>query len=191
MRYRNDLDLPQFFTAETCKAANVSADILKSWISRDPPAILLTKEDRPAGGSGRPHLFSLRRVLQIAITGELVGLGFGPRQAGLIALSFTDVGDGASDPSERPRGPGEVYPDGLTILIARRGQSSGVVRKVTLKTPWFDLMIAGAHIAASSIAVVDVSSINRRVREALGLPLKLTHQEQAGEGRTKSRAVRP
>lgn len=187
MAYIDDPDAPQFFSGDACKAAGIDNATLKNWITRSPPAILVSDEDRAAFadigvtgpsferlamGAGRSHLFTYRRVMQLALTAELVRLGFPPRKAGMVAAGFTDVGDTASGWGNEPimieRLPGELYQDGLTILIAEPDRETGHTMKVDFKTPLTDVLFSGARRITTAV-VVNVGDINDRVLASLGL----------------------
>lgn len=116
MPYAANPDLPQFFSADLCKAANIDAATLKNWISREPYALRLSEDDRRAIGTGRPHLFTYRTVLQAAICAELVTLGFPPKRAGGFAANCMMFSHGdCRDPSHRAAG--ELFPTGSTVLV--------------------------------------------------------------------------
>lgn len=195
MTYLPNPDAPQFFSGDACKAAGIDGATLKNWIVRDPPVILTTDEDRaafaaayaqdehaigPEGpshermatGSGRSHLFTWRRVMQIALTAELVRLGLPPRKAGIVAAGFTDVGDGAGQWGDGPvkfdRLPGEMYPSGLTVLVTSPDTDTGRVVNVGGKSSLAEVFFHGTRRAAA-VALVNVNEINDRVANALGL----------------------
>lgn len=117
MPYVDNPDLPQFFSADLCKAANIDAATLKNWISREPYALRLSDDDRRAIGTGRPHLFTYRTVLQAAICAEFVALGFPPKRAGSLAELFMKLGHGNSRDPKRLAA-GELFPTGSTVLVA-------------------------------------------------------------------------
>jgi hypothetical protein len=185
-----DFDVPQFFTGQMCGGAGIGHQTLKNWITRDPPALLISAADRAlfaAQGiriatephdrlstqTGRPHLFTFRRVLQAAIVAELSRLGVVPRQAGMLSLAFTDVGDVAAvfqgEPLPDVRQPGELYPTGETFLVARAGESIASVVNIDVNkasaATVFGLL--GAGDPASMI--VNLNVIDARVRASLGL----------------------
>jgi hypothetical protein len=151
------MDTARFFTADACRAAGINSVTLKNWISRDPPAVLLTASDRASHVSGRPHLLTFRRVMQIAITAELVRLGWGPRAAAIAAASFTDSGN-----SRRP--PGELYEDGITLLVARPGEDEPSFKVVNWKHGATPFEVLGIGQGAT---VVNLSAIVETVQGAL------------------------
>jgi hypothetical protein len=143
------MDTARFFTADACRAAGIDTATLKNWISRDPPAILLTENDRASHVSGRPHLLTFRRVVQITIVAELVRLGWGPRVAAIAAATFTDSGNSRRQPLE-------LFPEGATLLIARPDapESAKVARALDLVS-WASITGPGARGAT----VLDLSAI--------------------------------
>jgi hypothetical protein len=79
--------------------------------------IILQPCDVPSRGCGENRGYSLRRVLQIALTTELSRLGIGPSRAAKAAFEFSDRGNPG-----RPIG--ELYPLGRTLLVGLpRGES--------------------------------------------------------------------
>ena len=87
----SELDTPRYLLGDAAAAANISASVLKAWVSRDPKIIRLGFYDQEGRGKGTPRLFTLRRVISISMTAELVALGITPSKAGELALNFTDV----------------------------------------------------------------------------------------------------
>jgi hypothetical protein len=85
-----ELDTPRYLLGDAAAGANVSASTLKAWVSRDPKIIQLGFYDQEGRGKGTPRLFTLRRVISIAVAAELVTLGINPSRAGDLALAFTD-----------------------------------------------------------------------------------------------------
>ncbi len=93
-----ELDTPRYVLGDIAAAANVNPGTLKAWLSREPRVVPLGAHDRPGRGKGTPRLFTLRRVYAIAITAELVSLGFVASKAGVLAFDFTDM---STDGGER------------------------------------------------------------------------------------------
>ena len=173
-------DQPMFFTGDVCRAVGIEQSTLKNWITRG--AILMSDDDRKrfgvdgpsherlASGSGRSHLFTLRRVVQIALTAELVALGLPPLRAAMLALGFTDVGDGGGgwvgEPIELGRLPGQLYKDGLTLLVAYPEEESSHVINVDPKTPLYEVLFRGAR-QHKALLLVNVADVCSRVSTAL------------------------
>ncbi len=74
-----------FGYSQVCEAAGIPHSTLRNWVSSDPPAVLMKAEDRAMVGRGHALTFTFRRVVAIAITAELVRLGWRPRQAAIAA----------------------------------------------------------------------------------------------------------
>ena len=86
-----DFDEPRFLLADAAAVAGISTNLLKSWLSRKPIVIALGPHDREPIGKGSSRVFTLRRILTIALTAEMTRLGITPSHAGLLASSFTDM----------------------------------------------------------------------------------------------------
>lgn len=156
----DDLSIPRFFTSDACKAAGIEMTTLRNWISRDPPAILLREEDRAAIVGGA-HLLSYRRVMQIALTAFLSRCGLSPRRAGMMAAVFTDMGNSR-------RKPCELFSEGETLLIAMPGEDAGQDDTEVVQARG-DFPVSHLIGGARPSIAIHVNSIDRRVREALGL----------------------
>jgi hypothetical protein len=174
MANETDQDIPRFLSEDVCRAAQIDAVTLRNWISRDPPAITLREHDRKALRSGKPHLFTYRRVLQVALTADLVRLGFAPRKAGMMAAGFTEVGDvtipkGGADREEAERLPGELYPDGLTFLIAYPEDDVSYIQRVGPKTSLLEVLHLSGEGLRASAAIVNVTQIDMYARAVLGM----------------------
>lgn len=173
----------RFTSAEVCVAANIKLETLKNWVFRRPAAVLLTADDQAASAKGSPIRYSFNRVMQIAITAELVRLGWQPRQAAMVAVSFTDVSNGGPativddasnlDPHPDDRGPGELFRTGRTLLVAHEAPldnlPGGVCVRVDETTPLADVL--GITTSVHAAVVVDVSALWESVRLRLRLPL--------------------
>ncbi|SDE12188.1 hypothetical protein SAMN05216337_102059 [Bradyrhizobium brasilense] len=97
------------------KAADTPLATLQRYLQRN--HITLQPCDVPSRGCGENRGYSLRRVLQIALTTELTRLGIGPSRAAKAAFEFTDRGNPG-------RGVGELFPLGRTLLVGLpRGDS--------------------------------------------------------------------
>jgi hypothetical protein len=114
-----DLDTPRWMTPDLCAAAGIDGTTFKNWCRSEPRAVMMGERDRAAGGSGGRHLFTLRRVLQVAIAAEFVGAGLQPRLAGMAAFACTDEGQGPL-PGLPERLPGHLYPTGWTVVLINR-----------------------------------------------------------------------
>ncbi len=66
--------------------------------------------DLTTSGSGEPFGYSIRRILQAAITEQIKPLGLPTPAAARAACEFTDIGNIG-------RQPGELYQHGRTLLV--------------------------------------------------------------------------
>jgi hypothetical protein len=55
-----NLDVPCFTKLEACAAAGIMPSRLNSWLNREPPVILLRKNERFVNGLDHGHLLTLR-----------------------------------------------------------------------------------------------------------------------------------
>jgi len=174
MPYSDDPDQPQFFSADLCAAADIDASTFKNWISREPYAIRLTEDDRRAIGTGRPHLFTLRTVLQAAICAAFVRLGLPPRRSGSFAELFMNLSHGDVRDAKW-RAAGELFPTGSTVLVAfpagpqdKKELWGSVAVNMTRETRFEDVFkqLNGGREAAA--VIINVSAIYERVQKALG-----------------------
>src|ERR1700733_6922730 len=85
-----EADTPAYFASEAARAAGIDVLTLQNWLKRD--AFGFTKHDRVGKGAGSRHLFTLRSVLILATTAEIVRNGITPQHAYRIARRST-VGD--------------------------------------------------------------------------------------------------
>jgi hypothetical protein len=85
-----EFDTPRYVLGDAAAAAGISTSLLKAWITREPIVVPLGDYDLAGRGKGTPRLFTLRRVISIAITAEMVALGINPSRAGNLAFGFTD-----------------------------------------------------------------------------------------------------
>jgi len=81
------LDTPRFLFSDLSAAIGVDQNNLKGWLNRG--AASLDACDRPAGGSGKRTLVTLRTVYKFAITARLVGIGVPPALAFMCASIFS------------------------------------------------------------------------------------------------------
>jgi hypothetical protein len=174
MSFVDDPDLPQFPSAISCEAARLDADTLKNWASRKPPAVHIGEEERVQIGDKTEYRLTLRRVLQLAITVELVALGFSPREAALHAFNFTDMeaSPGAKGkPTLLPLKRGVLFRKDYTLLIVYSRSYAEVVNVKADKT-WRLVLRSSAFPAhVTSAAIVNLNNVDRRVRTTLGLDL--------------------
>jgi len=84
------LDVPQFLLGDAAFTADLSTTVLKAWLSREPLIIALGETDMKPLGKGSARIFTLRRVVNICVTAELVRMGVTPKMAGVIGFQITD-----------------------------------------------------------------------------------------------------
>lgn len=100
------------------KATGTPLATLQRYLQRS--HITLQPCDVPSRGCGENRGYSLRRILQIALTTELTRLGIGPSRAAKAAFEFSDKGG-----TGRPVG--ELYPLGQTLLVGLPDGKSKVI----------------------------------------------------------------
>lgn len=98
MRIQGFLDVPQFLLGDAAFTAGLSTTVLKAWLSRPPFVISLGEADTKPLGKGSARIFTLRRIVNIAVTAELVRLGVTPKQAGAIGFHMTDQLGSVTEP---------------------------------------------------------------------------------------------
>lgn len=168
MAYADDIHLAQFPSDLACEAARIDAATLKNWISRKPSAVFLADDERVQAGERSFFRFSYRRVMQLAITAELVAVHISPREAAWMAAAFTDTDDNVDG-----RRLGELYQENFTVLVVT--SSGAFVVNAAAKQNWrtlYKLSPIAPSQATLSIAL-DLNQIDMRVRTVLGLPLLL------------------
>lgn len=165
----DDVDLPQFGSADALRAAGIDSSTLKNWISRgDGTLIGLDRKigERKANGPGNSHKMSFRRIMQIALTARLVVLGIKPNIAAYWALCFTDIGD------ER-RSPCHHFPKGQTWLVSNWREADARVVNILDTTPATEIFSAPYRsIPCDIAAVVNITEVETQVRSLLDLPLE-------------------
>ncbi len=157
-----------YTSRQACEAAGIDSATLKNWVSRKPPAVLLTAAERVKFSQRSRFEFSYQRVMQIAITAELVRLGFQPRHAGILAAGYTDMAAGPL-PGRPDRQPGELFPAPyLTLLAVYPGADLSDVFCMKPDGSWSQIFTGGLSRPAKTAAVVVVvNEIDRRVRASL------------------------
>jgi hypothetical protein len=172
MAYVDDVHFPQFPSDLACEAAEIDAATLKNWISRKPTAVMIGNEERIEVGDRTSFRFTLRRVLQLAITSELVRLGYGPRDASLHAAHFTDIETTTEIPGRPNHRMGELFSKHYTLLIVYSTNYAEVVN-VKADDMWRLVLRSGigAPQRLTAATIVNLNEIDRRVRTTVGLPL--------------------
>jgi len=116
--------------------------------------ITLQPCDIPSRGCGQNRGFSLRRIMQFAITAELTRVGIIPSRAAQAAFEFSDRGG-------RGRGIGELFPLGQTLLV---GLPGGEHRVVNLPP---DLSIPDVMAHQSVAFIINCSTIVANITKKL------------------------
>lgn len=167
--YIDNPDIPQFLSPDVQKAVGIDAATFRNWIVRKPAAILLSEDDRLAGGSGRSHLLTYRRTLQTAITAHLVRLGLSPRQAGLAAAKFTDMGSAVSGAAGQigpfKRGPGQLFNGGATLLVVQADEGAAEIVHATPQTTAASLFYG----RKPALAIAHINRIDEDLKATLGI----------------------
>jgi hypothetical protein len=164
MAYKDDVNLPQFPSDLSCEAAMIDAATLKNWSSRKPPAVFVARNERVKVGDRSFFKFSFRRVMQLAITAELVQFNIPPREAAWMAAEFSD-----SENSTSPRGAGELFAKNYTLLFVV-GTEAALIN-VPRSTPWFALSSFSPWQKPAAQIVLNINEIDGRVRMVLGIPV--------------------
>ena len=162
MAYKDDLHLPQFPSDLTCEAARIDAATLKNWSSRKPPAVFIAPNERVTVGTRSFFNFSYRRVMQLALTAELVALQIPPREAAFMAAKFTD-GDDIG------REAGDLFKKNYTLLYVV-GHEACLIN-VPRNTPWVSLAGFSPWQKPASQIVLNINEIDGHVRQTLGIPV--------------------
>jgi hypothetical protein len=134
-RYQRDavLDDARFLLADVVAVTRMSQNVIKAWLTREPHAIPLGPFDRPALGKGSSRVFTLRRVISIALTAELVRLGLAPSRAGLLAYALTDLHTRGGPPNEKAVL--IAFRDSETFMITTKPTAIGELFKKRPPTP--------------------------------------------------------
>ena len=162
----------RFSSSEACTAAGIDQATLKNWVSRDPPALLLSANERVAAGQRGSFSFSFARVMQLALVAHMVALGFAPRRAGMIAQCFTDYGDASSGwvgegHPKTARLPNELYESGWTILLTHQGDDTGEVVNVEPGQAWDPFFSQGRGFQRVALSL-NINFIMSDVLDRLG-----------------------
>lgn len=172
MLYVDDVNIPQFPSDVSVEAARIDLATLKNWSSRKPPAVLIGDEERvPAGTMRTTFRFNLRRVLQLAITAELVRLGLSPRASSLHAAQFTDLE--YELPGRPHRKMGELFRKHYTFMLIYPEAACCAIENIKAEDSWRLIFRKGegAPRNLSAAIVLNLNQIDSRVRTVLGLPL--------------------
>jgi hypothetical protein len=180
------LDVPQFLLGDVAYTAGLSTAVLKAWLSRPPVIVPLGASDMKALGKGSARILTLRRVINICVTAELVRLGLTPKHAGAMSFHITDVVGmvtSVPSPSKRarvaptrsPLDPVNIWARNDVLILASRNKDSAypVIGDVVL----FDVLHQlGKQTDGDDIQaclVVDFSGIYQKALSKLKERMKL------------------
>jgi hypothetical protein len=135
------------------RAANTTPRKLRRTIDHN--VIKLRGTDKQSTGTGDCVGFSRSRVLQIAITNELLSTGMALSKAADAALEFSDYGN-------QGRAAGKLFETAKTLLVVR--PTGAVVVNADFDASFVDLSARGI-----SIIVLDLNKIVAQVDLALNL----------------------
>src|SRR5918995_2160011 len=161
-----------FSSAEACGAAGIDAKTLKNWVSRQPQVVLLSDDERRKAGERKRFLFSFNRIVQIALTAELVGLGVQPRRGAVLAAAFTDYSAGSIPHLELEREAGELFVGARTYLVAPSGADFAKIIPVTAEMTAVEFLHPDYGAPSLSTIVVGVGAVHGRVARSLGVTIQ-------------------
>lgn len=121
------MDVPSFKLSEVARAADLEANTLRSWLQRGYWKLDQTVGDNLAEVHGKAHLVTLRRALHIGAAADLIRSGVDPSRAFRAARAFVYDFDPLAERGGHPRGPGGLYVEGWTLLVAYPDNSKGVI----------------------------------------------------------------
>jgi hypothetical protein len=155
-----DLDAPIYSLADLAKVTHLPVGTVRMWVERK--ILTLGKCDVDASGKGSTRQLTLRTLYLAATMAEITRLGVSPSQAAKWAHIIWGLGvDKMIAPQEDMVFVGN--PNSERFRLARR-------RSLNDEIIFSD---TSAEEAELSVLVIDVSSVVRKCREALGLPLDI------------------
>ena len=120
---RENLDEALFPVAVAAVAAKVPANTIRSWFQRE--QVTLQGRDAKASANGLPHLLTLRSVLALAATAELVRQGMKPGDAYSSACEWIYI---CEEYEGKERLDAGLYSDSYTVLISSPyGRSTKII----------------------------------------------------------------
>jgi hypothetical protein len=84
-----NVDEPRYLLGQVARAAGISSNLLKAWITRK--VIYLGEHDREAHGKGSSRVFTLKRALVVGLAAELVKIGISIGLAGDLSGNVIDM----------------------------------------------------------------------------------------------------
>lgn len=137
------------------RACGLPNSTLCQWLDRK--IIKPGLDDVDEGTSGVPRQFTKRRVLQMALTSELVRIGLKAGDAAQAAAVF-------SDESQDGRAAGEVFAEGKTALIV---DENGARCISVADRDAFESAMSTVYADTRTVIAVNVSEVIARVDRAL------------------------
>jgi hypothetical protein len=130
----------------------LSAPTLQRLLQRN--HIVLQPCDVPSRGCGENRGYSLRRITQIALTGELTQIGIAPSRASRASFEFSDKGS-------LGRPVGQLFPRATTYLVGLPGGENRVIGVPP------DLSISDVLSCDSAAFIINVNRVIERITEKL------------------------
>jgi hypothetical protein len=164
-----ELDTPRYLLGDVAAAVGVSTGTLKAWLSREPHVVALGPHDQAGRGKGTPRLFTLRRIYAVAMTAELIALGFVASRAGVLGFLFTDVVMVATKKPKDTAGPFVETKGPLFLAIDRENERSFSYFG-NAKFEIADFMKNPGHAYETpliSVTVIDCAALIQRVQTRL------------------------
>ena len=165
-----NLDEPMYALGETAKAADMKVSLLKNWTDRE-----IFEPDRPASGHGTRALFSLRTVLHIALTAQLVEMGVTPIRASAIASIWTHTRHGPGPDEGVPgRDFGGLFGGGFwTVFAFSKAGGDATIRAVdprkTLAADAFTWLGQGPLRGTPRVSMVLLDTVHSHVVHELNV----------------------
>jgi len=158
----------RYGSAIACAAAGIDRKTMSNWLSRTPAVILLTEAERREAGERKRFDFDVRRIVQIALTADLVSLNMQPRRAAMCAAAFTDSATGSSAfPGFKQRRPAELFHGAETYLIVPPGDDPARVIPVTPDMTIADVLTPEYGQPLTRAILLRVNDVVARVHAAL------------------------
>jgi hypothetical protein len=139
--------------ADVLQATGISLHTFQHWMDRR--LIILSGDDIPGDGKGRPRRFGMRRVYQIAIAHKIASLGIPANTAITLAARFTDE-------PQRGRPIGGLFPQGRTVLIVSNDGTSKITNVEADAT-------IDSFLTADASLIVDVGAILNNIHTRLDI----------------------
>lgn len=148
-------------------AANIEYTTARNWIDRR--VVNYADDDHTPHRQGDRALLTTRRVLQLALTGELTKIGVLARKAAMAAAAFTDHPHGVDINGNRvERVRGELFASGATFFVYTPDRPSGTVVNAPADAAYAAIArAAGGGRIPPGCAIIDMAPLVERVATAL------------------------